>query len=31
MTRVQRHYIAVVVVWAVTLTALYWFQQYFSR
>jgi len=30
VTRVQRHYVAVVLVWVVTLAALYAFQQYFS-
>ena len=30
MTRIQRHYIGVVVVWVLVLLALYAFQQYFS-
>jgi hypothetical protein len=27
---VRKHYVRVVVVWTLTLAALYWFQQYFS-
>jgi hypothetical protein len=30
MTNVRKHYLRVIVVWIVTLTALYAFQQYFS-
>ena len=31
MSDVRKHYVRVVVVWVVTLTALYAFQQYFSQ
>jgi hypothetical protein len=30
MTNVRKHYLRVIVVWIVTLTVLYAFQQYFS-
>jgi hypothetical protein len=30
MSDVRKHYLRVVVVWVITLAALYWFQQHFS-
>jgi hypothetical protein len=30
MSDVRKHYVRVVVVWVITLAALYWFQQHFS-
>lgn len=30
MSDVRKHYLRVLVVWVVTLSALYWFQQHFS-
>ncbi len=31
MSGVRKHYARIVVVWLLTLSALYWFQQYFSH
>lgn len=30
MSRVRKHYLRIIIVWAVTLASLYAFQQYFS-
>ena len=30
MSDVRKHYLRVIVVWVLTLSGLYWFQQYFS-
>jgi hypothetical protein len=30
MSAVRKHYLRVLIVWAITLVALYWFQQHFN-
>jgi hypothetical protein len=30
MSEIRKHYVRVMVVWAITLSALYWFQQHFA-